>query len=211
MTRHTSPPVAIVVPPTLTAARVAEIRKEAESDAELFGSMVVDDEDSYTIADSCLTIAVNRRDALVAARKDFLAPVKAEVNRVEALVRTATKVDDVTVLHLKREIGAFRVAQAQAQEDARRLAQDAAREGDADTLHTALAIADSAAEAPTGRATCRFVWRVKRIAEDLLPSEYFVPDRARIDAEAKAWGGGEDPPVIPGVVFERVAQIGVRR
>lgn len=46
-------------------------------------------------------------------------------------------------------------------------------------------------------------WRVVRIAWDMLPDEYLVPDRERIDAVANAARGNPDPPIIPGVIFER--------
>lgn len=46
-------------------------------------------------------------------------------------------------------------------------------------------------------------WRVVRIARDMLPDEYLVPDRERIDALANAARGNDSPPIIPGVIFER--------
>ena len=47
-------------------------------------------------------------------------------------------------------------------------------------------------------------WRVKRIAEDLLPDAYWIPDMATIQEHALNHRGEEPPPSIPGVIFERV-------
>lgn len=53
---------------------------------------------------------------------------------------------------------------------------------------------------------------VKRINPDLLPDEYWSPDMTKIANEAERQGTRRDePPVIPGVIFELEARVGARR
>lgn len=54
------------------------------------------------------------------------------------------------------------------------------------------------------RSPAPIPWTVKRTVRDMLPLEYLRIDEASIDAEADRQGRYcYDPPVIPGVVFER--------
>ena len=45
----------------------------------------------------------------------------------------------------------------------------------------------------------------------MVRAEDMIPDVAKFEAAAKAAGSSEQPPVFPGVVFERVARIGAKR
>jgi tRNA(Ile)-lysidine synthase TilS/MesJ len=102
-------------------------------------------------------------------------------------------------------------------DEVRRLAHEQARAvftspvPDIPAMTAALTVAN-APEAQAAGVSTTFVWRVKRIIPDMLPREYWVPSDALIAAEAARQGDrGDDPPVIPGVVFEREAQVTGRR
>lgn len=160
-------------------------------------------------ADDYLSQVVRERDALVAKRQELVKPFKTLVSTVEETFRPFVKDLTSAEEHLKKEIGAYRLAQQREAE--------AAREAAAVALETtgkvdvqAIERANALTEPDAGRSTTRYVWEVKRINPDLLPDEYWAPDRAKIEAIAKA-AKGDDAPVVPGVVFERVAIVGARR
>jgi hypothetical protein len=193
------------------AEDMAAVQHEAETLARTFASCAIDSPEEYALIDTTLSDTARKLDAVVAMRKRGTAPLYTATREIEGWFRPTIRAYEHVIATFKAALGAYRVALASAEAEARAIAQRAAEAGDADTLCAALELADDAHEPPAGRATCTFEWCVQRIAEDLLLDEYWIPDRARIDAEAKAWGGGESPPVISGVIFERVARIGARR
>jgi hypothetical protein len=192
-------------------AELAPAQREAETMANMFADMTITSSEDYTMVDAALSDTARKLDAILAMRKRGTAPLYTATREIEGWFRPTIKALESAIASFKRALGAYRVAQAAAEVEARAIAQRAAEAGDATAMCTALEIADDAHDPPDGRATCAFEWRVQRIAEDLLLDDYWIPDRARIDAEAKAWGGGDSPPVISGVIFERVARIGARR
>ena len=58
----------------------------------------------------------------------------------------------------------------------------------------------------------RAVWRVKRIAEDLLPREWLCADAKKIEAYARGFDPAGDPNgTVPGVIFELDATVTAKR
>jgi len=198
-----------LVPAAVTdVAALATLQRQAEADGAAAGAMTVADADEYAFADAVLTDIVTRKDAAVAMRKRATAHMYAAAREVESWFRPLVGALESGEGALKRAMGAYRARVAAEAAAARELAAQAADAGDAEGLHAALSVA--AAPPPEGRARVRMVWRVKRIAEGLLPREYWCVDRAKIDAAAKA-AKGDEPPVIPGVEFVREAEIGAKR
>jgi len=199
--------LAIAVP--ATANEVAAIQREAEEDLGFVVERLhVTDEETYTLADTLLTGMVQRKDALLAMRKRATGPLKTAAKEIESWFKPAVAALETCERHLKGELGAFRLAQATEAREAREAATVAAEAGDSAGLLEALNSADETP--PEGRATCRMVWQVARINEGLVTREWLIVDRKRIDATARKHRG-DTPPVIPGVTFEQVAQIGARR
>jgi hypothetical protein len=192
-------------------AAMAELQREAEAEAALFRGTIITSDDHYELADSLLSEVVRKKDATIAMRQSAVGPIKKGIAQVEAWFRPVVKALEASEDHLKQAMSEYREAKARAEAEARELAARAAEAGDSDGLHAALAVAQAEAAAPAGNASCSFRWVVKRVAEDMLPDEWWTPDMAKIQDYAQAHGGGEDPPVIPGVVFERKARIGARR
>lgn len=200
----------ITVTCPLTAADVAKQQREIEEDLpEVLAFRVVTEKD-YSLADEVLSDLARKSDALVAMRQSATRPMKQAAATIEGWFRPVVGALATAQAHLKAEIGAYRVRLLKAEADARAAAADAVVSGDAAALTQALTEASSVV-APRGNARIRFVWKVSRIAEDLLPDEYWCPDLDKIANVARAAGGSELAPVIPGVIFERVPVVGAKR
>lgn len=198
----------IVVPVPTTAPEVAKLQREAEADGAAIVRITISDPGTYTLADALLTDAAQKLDAVTAMQKSATGPLYASARTVEGWFRPVRDALTASIAHLKKEMGRYRVDLERRQAEARELAAKAAESGDASALIEAVTIAqpvDLEANASTG-----FGWAVKRIVPDLLPDEWWTPDVERIASHAKAHKGSDEP-VIPGVVFERVAKIGAKR
>jgi hypothetical protein len=201
--------LAVSVP--TNARDVAALQRQTESDAEAIALVEVTDEESYAFADALLTDIVQRKDAATKMRGEATGPLYQVIRTVEGWFRPLLDSCTGAEKHLKQVMGTYRLEQARLEKEARELAAAAADAGDGDTMIEALTVAAEAGAKPAGaRATTKFGWKVKRIAEDLLPDEWWTPDTARLDALAKAHKG-DDPPIVLGVTFDRVAQIGAKR
>ena len=195
----------------IDALAVAKLQREAEADAPVYLAVTCTTAEDYEFADALLTALVQREDAAVAMRKSATVPLYGVIRTVESWFKPWLNALAPAKAHLKKEMGAYRVRQEAAEREARELAAQAAETGDAEALVEALTVATEIAAPTAARATTRFAWQVKRIAEDMLPDEYWTPDMAKINAAAKAAGSSDEAPIIPGVIFERVALIGARR
>jgi len=200
-------PLTITLPPDVR--ELAALQREAEADAAALATLDVDT--AAADVDAFLTDVVTRKDAALAMRKRVTGPAYQIAREVEGWFRPLVAALEGAERHLKGLLGKQRLAALAAEREARELAAAAAEAGDAETLLTALEVAAEAGARDDARATTRYAWIVKRIVEDLLPDEYWCPDAEKIGAVAKAADGAGDAPVIPGVVFERVAIVGARR
>lgn len=195
----------------VSAADVATLQREAEANVEAFLAFTcVDDAEDYATADALLTGLVRKLDTVVAMRRSATVPLYGVIKLVEGWFKPVTTALETPIKHLKHIMGEYRVNQDALAIAAREVAAQAADAHDAQTLHTALAVATAAAEKPAARSSTTFAWVVDRVIEDLLPDEWWAPARDRLDSLAKSTKG-EDPPVVPGVVFKRVARIGAKR
>lgn len=193
-----------------TAQEVAALQAQAEAELATWHEFTIDNAEEYEQVDAVLSDVVRRKDGAAAMRKRATGPLYKATKEIESwfapYLRALEKMESI----LKSSMGQYRVEQERMAREARELAAKAADAGDSDALVEALTVATEAAQAPAGRATVGFEWRVKRIAEDLLPDEWWCPDQTRIIAFGLSHKG-DDAPVIPGVVFERTARVGARR
>jgi hypothetical protein len=194
-----------------TAHEVAALQADAELELATWSEFSIDTAAEYEQVDTFLTGIVRRKDAALAMRTSATGPLYKSTKTIEGWF--APYLAALTALEgkLKAGMGTYRLAQQARERDARAEAARLASSGDSGAaLVEALTVATEAAQPPAGRASVGFEWRVHRVADDLVTREWLCVDRARIDAYAKSWKGDE-PPVIPGVVFERFAKIGARR
>lgn len=194
-----------------SAHEIAALQRIAESELTAWrGGFSIDSPEEYSQVDAALSDVARRKDAALEMRRSATGPLYKATRTIESwfapYVETLTAIEAM----LKRSLGAYRLAQAEREREAREFAAVAADAGDSGALVEALTVATEAAVPPAGRSSVGFEWRVARIAPDLLPDEWWCPDEVRIAAFAKAHKG-DDAPVIPGVIFERTARVGARR
>lgn len=159
------------------------------------------------------------KDATTAIRDSFCQPIRKVANDLAAgLFNPTIKAFEAYETKAKLKLGAFELAQSQARLALTAQAADAARANDVSGMTTALQAANQIALAKPSGASFTFTWRVKRLVVELMlgyspgVEQYWSPDLTKIEAEAERQGTHDDePPVIPGVIFEREADVAVRR
>lgn len=194
-----------------TAEDVAKLEAAAADLASLQAEIEVTDDASYGAADELLTQAVQLLDAAKICRSSVTGPVYKAIKEVEARFKPAMSQLEGFILRAKTEIGRYRTTLANEAHAARQAAALAAQTGDADGLVDSLNAADALSAPVVGAgAKVKIRWVVKRITPELLPfPAWWCPDEAAIQEVALAHKG-EEPPVIPGVVFERVAAVSAK-
>jgi hypothetical protein len=175
----------------------------------LAGATVADDAE-YAEATAERAAWRKEADEFERAYKAAVAPWQTIVRAVQDAFRPGKEAYAALDVHLRTLLEAHVQRKALALRAAEREAQEAAQADDTTATLTALATAQAAAAPLMGGGAIRWTWRVKRIAADLVPKEWWCVDEARIAAFAAAHKG-EDAPVVPGVVFEREASVSVSR
>lgn len=194
--------------------RLARARTDKADHIAAILALEIASPDDYAFADELLTECARERDGLVAQRGSVTKPLYAVVRTVESWFKPSVDELDSCMSHLKRVMGAWRVAQDKAEREARARALAAAKAADSQALHAALHEARDAAPAVTavGRATARFEWHAATVDADTLPREYMIPNASLLGRIARDAGSGENPPpAIVGVTWERRAVIGAKR
>lgn len=207
-----------VIPALALPADFAEKHRDMLALAATYADPgTIDSPDEYAIVDSGLQRLARALDQWVAKRQATVGAMRKVVSSVEGEFRPGVKALEAAMSACKAAMGAFKIAEAEREREARAKALEAAQTGDAEALTEALTDASVAASGAhaTGTATVATRWVIERIADDLLPAQYWkrVHDDAAIAAEIERQGGlsGDEPPVIPGVIFKREARVGARR
>lgn len=190
---------------------LAEKRALYDSVAELAARLAVADADSMKTADELLKEILRERDGLEEVRKSGPGALDSIVRGLNAKFKPLRDKLDAAASNLKNIIGAYVVAERRKQEDAYRAAATAHAAGQHGEAQQALASAVGVQTAPVQGTSVREVWAVKRIAADLLPREWMVPDVPAINAHARETPIDQEPTPIPGVIFERVPAVTARR
>lgn len=192
------------------AAELATDQARAEELAKALATFAVASPEEYSLADDMLSEVARRKAAVLDMRKSATGPLYGVIRTVEAWFRPLVTSLESCESSLKGAMGKWRVLCAEREREARELAAKAAESGDAGTLVEALTVATEAAAKPDARATTTFIWRVKECNPVAMSREFLVPDLPRLEKLARAHKG-DAPPVVPGVTFERIAQIGARK
>lgn len=218
----TAPSPAAIVPVELAAKirndleqalepHLVEKRELYSNVAQLAIELVVSDADSMRIADDLLKEILRERDGLEDVRKSGPGALDSIVRGLNAKFKPLRDKLDAAASNLKHAIGAYVVAERRKQMEAYQAAAAAHAAGQHGEAQQALAAAVGVQTTAVQGTSVREVWAVKRIAADLLPREWLVPDEARIAAHARTTPIDTDPTPIPGVVFERVPAVSARR
>jgi hypothetical protein len=189
---------------------LATLQRRAEDDLPVYEAIVVTDADAYTLADELLSDVARRKADVLAMRKSATGPMYVAVKTVEAWFRPLVTALEASERALKTGMGAYRLACAEREREARELAAKAAETRDAGALVEALTVATEAGAKPQGKATARYVWAVESCNLPAMSREFLVPDMPALETLARTHKGDE-PPIVPGVTFVRRAIIGARK
>jgi hypothetical protein len=177
----------------------------------LQGVTIESDEDAAEAAEELRNV-VRQKDLAARLRDEWLAPAKATVARINAGFKPALDAWAASEARLKRLIADFQLAK---QAEQKRLLAEAAAAAQArqpEAIATALTAAHDAAPKRLEGVGVRAVWRVKRIAEELLPREWLCADEKKIAAYARSYPADKDPNgTVPGVIFELDASVSAKR
>jgi len=189
---------------------LATRQRKAEGLAIALRGATCDDAEQYTVFDEMLSAVAREKAEVLDLRKSYTAPLYGVIKRVEGDFRPLVSSLETCEAALKGAMGAYRVACERAEREARELAAKAAESGDAENLVEALTRATEAAAKPDARATTTFRWAVKLCNPAAMSREFLVPDLPALEKLARAHKG-DAPPIVPGVTFERIVQIGARK
>jgi hypothetical protein len=189
---------------------LATEQRKAEDLAIALRGATCESADEYSALDTILSEVARKKAAVLEMRKGYTAPLYGVIKRVEGDFRPLVSSLETCEAALKGAMGAYRVACERAEREARELAAKAAESGDAGALVEALTVASEAGAKPDARATTTFFWRVKVCNPAAMSREFLVPDLPRLEKLARAHKG-DAPPIVPGVTFERIAQIGAKK
>lgn len=198
---------------SLDVASIARLTAGLKAEAAAVSKITIDTEEDEQEAGARLVevkrLGKDLADLIAQAKRPFLDVTQA----VDKLTKPGR--DDIAALTkaLTDVIGKYRVQLATQRSKALEAARDAAVERDTKAITTALNEAQDATPQKLDNLGVKLVWKVKRIAEDLVPRDWCIPDEKRITAHAKQYRGTpDDPPApIPGVIFELEAETRVSR
>ncbi len=206
-----------------TAKQIAKYQALAEKRRPTFEALAaqtLDGPDDIAFVSELLTEVVQLEDAAKVMRGSATGPLYGVIRTVESWFRPYLEELLYAKGVCKKLIGDARIAQIEVVSGARELAADAAKVGDAETVVEALNVASEAAKPDGAAAKSTLHWAIARVAPDLLPEfletsagslvGLWRPDTEAIQAYADQHDGGGPAPVVPGVVFERVARVGAK-
>lgn len=209
--------LAVVDPQALALGLAALKIDRAEAEALLDGAQAWAPDVARAVG-GVLVEALRTHDALKAERDRVVNPIYRAYKNASETYAPHLVESEAVCRALKAALGAYELAQRAVKTEALAAAQTAVQAPPTPEAARALTEALDVVNQPTGRADgvgTRFVWQVKRyVPEMMVPSTLdlpgLVPDESAIGAYARRWTG-PDAPVVPGVVFEQVAQTTVRR
>ena len=195
---------------TVDIARVTSLHKRAIGETVSMAGASIDNDDEAADANAHLREWLTQLDKVSAVKKETLAPLKETEKRINALFKPLLDAGADLTGRLRNMLTVYELEKRKVQRVALEAAAEAASSPEPEALLEALQdVQDAAPTALEGTSFTR-VWVVKRIVLDLLGPEWLMPDEKKIAAYGKAHKG-DDPPGIPGVVWEEQLSSRVRR
>lgn len=195
---------------TFNPLAVQAAKVEAIEQLTSLQKATIDNDDEAAEGAALLRQTVDERKQIEAMQAGLLQPLNAAVKAVKALFQPALQAKAASEAKLRELVGGYQLARAAEQRRLLNEAAKAAQQREPAALTTALAAATAAEPEKLAGVGFREVWAVRRIAADLVPYEWCVPDEARIRKHARETPIDSEPSPIPGVLFERVASTTVR-
>ncbi len=201
---------------------LADAKKKATDEEKALADASIDDDDDAREANAELRLRATELAAVEQMWKETKAPIKEAEKKIDALFQPAVYAARSVVAKLRTMIEGYEKLKREAQRKALAEAAKAATAPGPEALHAALTKAADAA--PTELDGTSFVrtWVVERYAADcatqdhhrtrttMIPDQFWIIDEkalARVGREHK----GDDPPIVPGVVWAEDLSSRVRK
>jgi hypothetical protein len=167
--------------------------------------MVISDQDQLTEENLLLKDLKAELKAIQEMKESATKPLNESLNTIRSWFRPLEDLGSQAEQYVKGKIAAFILAERVKAEEATKLQLVAADNADYETL---TALVEVAPVAPVAKGTSvREVWVARVLDADKVPREYCLVDEKRIQAIARACKSEGALPKIPGVVFEKKAQV----
>lgn len=195
---------------TVDIALITSLHKKAMNESQAIAGSSIDNDDEAEDANAHLREWLTQLDKVSAVKKETLAPLKETEKRINALFKPLLDAGANLTGRLRNMLTVYELEKRAVQRKVLETAAQAASSPEPEALLEALQeVQDAAPTALEGTSFTR-VWVVKRIIRELLQPEWLMPDEKKIAAYGKAHKGDE-PPVIPGIVWEESLSSRVRR
>lgn len=195
---------------TFNPLAVAAAKAEAIEQLTALQAATIDNDADAAEGAALLVQTVDERKQIETMQAGLLAPLNASIKAVKALFAPALQAKQASEAKLRSLVGGYQLQKSTEQRRLLAAAADAAQQREPAALTTALAAASDAEPGKLAGVGFREVWAVRRIAADLVPHEWCVPDEQRIRKHARETPIDREPTPIAGVLFERVASTTVR-
>lgn len=206
--------------PLAIQQQVKEQSDLATKQLAAFTGMVISSPEEAAQATQFLQGIMRQKDAVDEMLRGATGPLQKAEKEIRSWFKPAQQSLSDLVTLFKRAIGDFHSQQALAQQQAFKLAAQAAESGDKASLDAALAKSVEVAPTKLDGASVRQVWKAEIINAGLVPYsvtvggaevQLLVPDIIAIRNIAKLTPPDREPPIIPGVKWTLDSQMTVRR
>lgn len=196
--------------------------RETLAEAE---TLNVSSEQEKAIVGAILIDQLKTLDVMQEQRDGVTKPLHAGWKRACELFAEGLDLQTAICKALKTAIGNFELAQLNAREAATLEARAALVSGDVQKIEQALTVVNAPTVKAQGVST-GFMWKVARLVEPypcqhcgsrrgMIPQSYWLEsaNEKALDELARhaPCGPGDEPPIVPGVIFERAAAVTGRR
>ena len=182
-------------------AALAPLERRAQAELEgVRGAEINSEDEAKLAAEVLVSIAAVKKDC-AAQSKEWLAPLKAETDRIRAPFLAIEKLCDEARAILDKAIGKFQLQRAEAQRKALAAATEAVKRDDERGLTQALQTVSASAPVATKGVSVKTRWVATVVDAVVVPRAFCTPDLKVLAAHAGRYPANEQPAPIPGVVF----------
>lgn len=206
MTNEQDPGAALAAPYDAHRASLEKERATALAALPRIEAFTILSDADVLVANELVKMAKDAQESLEARRTALTKPIDAQKKKIQALFVPVRQVHEQIEGVLKSKIGAYTLAQRQAEEEKMRAAAKAAASGDVASA-AAIVTTMGATIEPKGQSV-KEVWTFSVVDEGAVPRALMSPDPEKVLALVPKFGA---PPEVPGIVWSKGASVTVRR
>lgn len=200
-------PIDVTASSKFDPALLEKLTARFDKETELIRSTTLDnDEDQETSAARLVQVKALAKK-FEATYKELRRPHNEALKRIAELVKPYERKVVLLVGAYSSLLQDYEIAKAERASAALAIAREAAAERDTETVTQALNVVKDNDASKLAGVSIKVKWVIKRVVADLLPEEYTlrVANMPKLEEIAANTPEHEEPPIIPGVVWERGA------